>query len=132
VRELCAAQGFYEVHNYSFISEEMAARFGFAADAHLRVLTNQRRAVADAPEPAAGIHRHILENAKRFDDFRLFEIGYEIHKDDATGGAAHEVAHLMAAVYSKSGDGAPALFELKRLAECSCPAASRPGRSEPL
>jgi phenylalanyl-tRNA synthetase beta chain len=88
-----------------------------------------------------GIHRNILENAKRFDEFRLFEIGYEIHKSNGAAtvpyGAATvrercasasdarptlptETPHLMAAIYSK-GDGAAALYELKRLAECLMP-----------
>ena len=28
-----------------------------------------------------GIHGNIVENAKHFDEFRLFEIGHEIHSD---------------------------------------------------
>ena len=27
-----------------------------------------------------GIHANIVENAKHFDEFRIFEIGHEIHK----------------------------------------------------
>ena len=35
---MLAAQGFTEVHNYSFISEEEATRFGFDVADHVRVL----------------------------------------------------------------------------------------------
>ncbi|HXJ38394.1 MAG TPA: phenylalanine--tRNA ligase subunit beta, partial [Bryobacteraceae bacterium] len=38
VRRSMAAQGFNEVSNYSFISEEEAKRFGFAPEDHVRVL----------------------------------------------------------------------------------------------
>jgi phenylalanyl-tRNA synthetase beta chain len=56
-----------------------------------------------------GIHRNIVENSKHFDEFRLFEIGHEIHK-------AGERRHLMAALFGNSG-----LLELKGLAECVAP-----------
>ena len=147
VREACAAQGFTETVNYSFISEEMATRFGLAPDAHLHVtnpISSEQSLMRLSLLP--GIHRNILENAKRFDEFRLFEIGYEIHKSNAAApgnGAATvrerldsaceesgtsdsrptlptEIPHLMAAIYSK-GDGAAPLYELKRLAECLMP-----------
>jgi phenylalanyl-tRNA synthetase beta chain len=134
IGEACAAQGFNETINYSFISEEMAQRFGFAPEAHLRVtnpISSEQSLMRLSLLP--GIHRNILENAKRFDEFRLFEIGYEIHKrvGESTpapfsNGATDriqlpiEIPHLMAAIYSK-GDGAAALYELKRLAECLMP-----------
>ena len=131
VRELCAAQGFTEVQNYSFISEDLARRFGFDPAAHLRVMnpiSSEQSLLRTSLLP--GLHRNLLENAKRFVEFRLFEIGYEIHKQSA-GVLPQEIPHLMAAIYS-TGDGAAALFELKRLAEClmpgceALPAAARP------
>lgn len=128
VREACAAQGFTETMNYSFISEEMAQRFGFAPEAHLLVtnpISSEQSLMRLSLLP--GIHRNILENAKRFDEFRLFELGYEIHKnvDASSEGTClsvlpTEIPHLMAAIYSK-GDGAAPLYELKRLAECLMP-----------
>ncbi len=129
VREACAAQGFTETLNYSFISEEMAQRFGFLPEAHLHVtnpISSEQSLMRLSLLP--GIHRNILENAKRFDEFRLFEIGYEIHKSAAAGSDVEtghpalptEIPHLMAAIYSK-GDGAAPLYELKRLAECLMP-----------
>ena len=47
-----------------------------------------------------GIHRNIVENARHFDEFRLFEIGHEIHKRG--GGKPEERPHLMAALYAKT------------------------------
>jgi phenylalanyl-tRNA synthetase beta chain len=170
IREACAAQGFTETLNYSFISEEMAQRFGLAPEAHLHVInpiSSEQSLMRLSLLP--GIHRNIIENAKRFDEFRLFEIGYEIHKSNGAAtvgngaatvgngaatvgngaatvgnGAATvrerwveksepapsaeasrrilptEIPHLVAAIYSQ-GDGAAALYELKRLAECLMP-----------
>src|SRR5436305_12403915 len=60
-----------------------------------------------------GIHRSRIENAKHFDEFRIFEIGHEIHK---TGGKPDEHPHLMAALFSDAGP-----LELKRTAECLAP-----------
>ncbi|MCP5114990.1 MAG: phenylalanine--tRNA ligase subunit beta, partial [bacterium] len=70
---------------------------------------------------APRIHANLRENAKHFDSFRLFEIGYEIHKQ--TDGLPQEVDHLVAATYTREGDGKSGLFELKRLAECLLPGA---------
>jgi phenylalanyl-tRNA synthetase beta chain len=120
VRRGMVAQGFTEVSNYSFISEEEARRFGFAVEEHVRVL-NPIAAGQELMRSSLlpGIHRNILENAKYFEEFRLFEIGHEIHKN-ATG-KPDERQHLMAAIYSKDGDGRTGLLELKRTAECLAP-----------
>jgi phenylalanyl-tRNA synthetase beta chain len=110
LRAAAAAQGFTEVHNYSFISEEQAERFGFDAAEHIKVLNpiaaNQglmRRSLVP------GICANVVENSKHFSSFRIFEIGREIHKQAV--GLPDEVFHLVAAI---SGD----IFELVRLAEC--------------
>jgi len=173
IRAACAAQGFTETMNYSFISEEMALRFGFKPEDHLHVtnpISSEQSLMRLSLLP--GIHRNIVENAKRFDEFRLFEIGYEIHKSNGAATASEsprpslraaeadeaakvgqapwpaagplaglsdasskersgpsgetnpalptEIPHLMAAIFTK-GDGAAALYELKRLAECLMP-----------
>jgi phenylalanyl-tRNA synthetase beta chain len=120
VRRGMVAQGFTEVSNYSFISEEEARRFGFAGEEHVRVL-NPIAAGQELMRTSLlpGIHRNILENAKYFDEFRLFEIGHEIHKNAA--GKPDERQHLMAAIFSKDGDGHPGLLELKRTAEGLAP-----------
>jgi phenylalanyl-tRNA synthetase beta chain len=129
MRAMLAAQGFTEVYNYSFVSEELAAKFGFKPDDHVRVANpiasdqNLLR-VSLVPE----IYKNITENRKYFEKFRLFEIGREIHKQ--AQGLPREIAHLVAAIYSKD-DGTGHLFELKRAAECllpgaeTCPAAAR-------
>ncbi|QOY91769.1 phenylalanine--tRNA ligase subunit beta [Paludibaculum fermentans] len=120
VRELVAAQGFTESYNYSFLSEDAARQFHFEPGAHLRVInpiSSEQSLMRLSLLP--GIHRNIVENAKRYEEFRLFEIGNEIHKR-GPGELPNEVPHLMAALYSK-GDGKAGLFELKRLAECVMP-----------
>ncbi|MES1258140.1 MAG: hypothetical protein ABUS51_06910 [Acidobacteriota bacterium] len=119
VKRLIAAQGFTEVSNYSFISEEEARRFGFAVENHVRVL-NPIAAGQELMRTSLlpGIHRNIVENAKHFEQFRLFEVGREIHKLE--NAKPDERTHLMAAVFSKD-DGRAALLELKRTAEGLAP-----------
>ncbi len=130
VKRTIAAQGFTEVSNYSFISEEDARRFGLAVEDHVRVL-NPIAAGQELMRTSLlpGIHRNIVENAKHFDSFRLFETGREIHKQK--NAKPEEVTHLMAAIYSKD-DGRAALLELKRTAECLVPGISvRPTEPRP-
>ena len=81
VRRLMAARGYTEVSNYSFISEESARRFGLPVEDHIRVL-NPIAAGQELMRTSLlpGIYGNIVENAKHFDEFRLFEIGHEIHK----------------------------------------------------
>ena len=122
VRRTAAAQGFCEVTNYSFVSEEMPRRFSFAPAAHLRVanpVSSEQGLMRLSLLP--GMHRCAMENAKRFDEFRLFEIGAEIHK--RPGSLPDEIPHFMAALYCKQGDGAASLLELKRLAGLLLPGA---------
>ncbi|MEO8099146.1 MAG: phenylalanine--tRNA ligase subunit beta [Acidobacteriota bacterium] len=125
VREMAVAQGFTEVYNYSFVSEEMAQAFGFDLADHIAVLNP---IVADQnllrTSLLPGIRKNILDNAKNFDQFRLFEIGREIHSGDDG-----QIPHFAAAVFAKD-DGASGLLELKRLAECLLPGATvRPAAS---
>jgi phenylalanyl-tRNA synthetase beta chain len=61
-----------------------------------------------------GIWRNIIDNARYFDDFRIFEIGVEIHKRPEQ--LPREVNHLCAAVFHRE-HSAEGLFELKRLAQ---------------
>lgn len=117
VREMCAAQGFTEVHNYSFLGEEMARRFSMDPDAHVRVAnpsTSDQTLMRTSLAP--GIWKNVIENSKHLDQFRLFEIGVEIHKRPEE--LPREIPHMAAALYSRHGDGAAGLFEVKRLAEC--------------
>ncbi|MDP9052838.1 MAG: phenylalanine--tRNA ligase subunit beta [Acidobacteriota bacterium] len=119
LKRLLSARGFTEVSNYSFISEQEALRFGLEIETHVRVL-NPIAAGQELLRTSLlpGIHRNIVENAKHFDEFRIFEIGHEIH---AVDGKPVENPHLMAAVFSRD-DGAAALLELKRAAESLAPA----------
>jgi phenylalanyl-tRNA synthetase beta chain len=131
VRNVVVNQGFTEVHNYSFISEESARAFGFDPAAHERVanpIASDQALMRTSLLP--GIWKNITENSKHRDAFRLFEIGLEIHKRG--GGLPEEIPHLVAALYDRQGDGSSGLFEIKRAAEClmpgarACPAEPRP------
>jgi len=120
VRQETAAQGFTEVYNYSFISEEMARAFHFDPEAHLKVanpIAADQSLMRISLLP--GIRKNIVENSRRMNSFRLFEIGREIHP--RAGDLPEEIPHLTAAIYVREGDGAASLFELKRLAECLMP-----------
>jgi len=114
VREMAADQGFSEVYNYSFVSEEQARTFELDPAAHVRVanpIAADQSLLRASLLP--GIWKNIADNARHFDSFRLFEIGREIHKD-------HETPHLAAAIFAKD-DGIAGLLELKRLGECILP-----------
>lgn len=114
VREMAAAQGFTEVKNYSFVSEEMAAVFSLDPAGHVQVanpIAADQNLLRRSLLP--GIWKNIGSNARHFDSFRLFEIGKEINP-------AGEAPHFAAAIYAKD-DGTAGLLELKRLAECLLP-----------
>jgi len=118
VREMAAAQGFTEVYNYSFISEEMARAFDLDPADHIEVanpIASDQNLLRMSLLP--GIRKNISSNARHFDSFRLFEIGREIHRDA-------ERPHFCAAIYAKDDGpvaGRAGLLELKRLAECLLP-----------
>ena len=119
LRKLVAAQGLHEVYNYSFLSEETVQQFGGTAEDHVKVLNP---IAADQglmrKSLVPGLWKNIVDNSRFADEFRLFEVGREIHKRD--GDLPLEENHLCAAVYFKE-PGTQGLFELKRLAECVAP-----------
>jgi phenylalanyl-tRNA synthetase beta chain len=116
-----AAQGFSEVHNYSFLSEDDLSAFGFHPADHLAVtnpIASDQSLMRVSLLP--GIRKNLIENSKRFDAFRLFEIGREIRKQDS--GLPIESRRLAAAIFARD-DGVAGLFEVKRIAECLAPGA---------
>jgi len=120
VRDLVAAQGFTEVHNYSFISEEMARAFHFDPDGHIKVanpIASDQSLMRLSLLP--GLRKNLIDNSRRLNSFRLFEIGREIHPRAER--LPEEIPHLAAAIFAREGDGSEGLFELKRLAECLTP-----------
>jgi phenylalanyl-tRNA synthetase beta chain len=122
VRNLFVDNGFTEVYNYSFLSEESVRAFGFDPAEHIRVtnpIASDQELMRASLLP--GVWRNVTENAKHRESFRLFEIGLEIHR--LPEGLPNEVPHLVAAYYDRSGDGQAGLFELKRMAECLLPEA---------
>jgi phenylalanyl-tRNA synthetase beta chain len=123
VRSVLVEQGYTEVYNYSFLSEEAVAAFGFDPAAHLRVsnpIASDQALMRASLLP--GIRKTVVENAKHRESFRLFEIGLEIHKSEG-GALPDEAPHLVAAVYDRAGDGAAGLFEVERIALCLMPGA---------
>ncbi|HTR38654.1 MAG TPA: phenylalanine--tRNA ligase subunit beta [Bryobacteraceae bacterium] len=120
LRSMATAQGFTEVYNYSFVTEEMAGAFDMDPDAHIRVanpIAVDQTLLRVSLLPA--IRKNILENSRRFPTFRLFEIGREIHPRGPS--LPEEIPHFAAAMYARDGDGSASLFELKHLAECLMP-----------
>jgi phenylalanyl-tRNA synthetase beta chain len=120
VRQVVVDQGFTEVYNYSFLSEDMARAFGFDPACHVKVanpIASDQTLLRTSLLPR--IWKNILENSKHLNAFRLFEIGREIHKRPE--GLPDEITHLAAALYARDGNGSAGLFELKRLAECLTP-----------
>lgn len=120
LRNMATAQGFTEVFNYSFLSEQSAAQFDFAPADHLRVanpIASDQSLMRTSLLP--GIFKNIAENSRHLSTFRLFEIGREIQP--TTGELPKESPHLCAALFTRDGDGSAGLFELKHLAECLAP-----------
>jgi phenylalanyl-tRNA synthetase beta chain len=117
VRNMAAAQGFTEVYNYSFVTEEMARAFDMEVSAHVAVtnpIAADQTLLRTSLLPA--LRKNILDNSRHYQAFRFFEIGREIHT--RMGEMPEEVPHFAAAIYAREGDGSASLFELKRLAEC--------------
>ena len=117
VRNMATAQGFTEVYNYSFVTEEMVRAFDMNPEEHVGVtnpIASGQTLLRASLLPA--ILKNILDNTRHLAAFRLFEIGREIHARDRE--LPEEVAHFVAAMYAREGDGRESLFELKRLAEC--------------
>jgi phenylalanyl-tRNA synthetase beta chain len=117
LRAQLTAQGFTEAHNYSFVTETDIKRFGGDPAAHIAVenpiaseLTHLRRSLLP------GLFKSILANVRFFPEFRLFEIGNEIHP------GPQEATHLAAVFYSAHGEDQE-FFELKRVLECVFPGA---------
>ena len=132
VRTVFVDQGFTEVYNYSFLSEEAVVAFGFDPKERLRVanpIASDQALMRASLLP--GIWKNVMDNAKHRDSFRLFEIGLEIHKNASA--LPDEIPHLVAALYDRQGDGAAGLQEVKRAAECLMPGAeTKPTAAEPF
>jgi phenylalanyl-tRNA synthetase beta chain len=132
VRNMSVAQGFTEVYNYSFVTEDMARAFAMDVNAHVGVtnpIAADQTLLRASLLPA--IRKNILDNSRHFSSFRFFEIGREIHLQNRE--LPEEIPHFVAAMYAREGDGSASLFELKRLAGClmeGCEA--RPSEARPF
>ncbi len=117
IRTELAAQGFSEVYNYSFVSEAELARFGFGPDDALRVVNPLASDLSHLrPSLLPGLFKNIVANVRHFPEFRLFEIGNEIHPGSPSE-LPNEVPHAAAVTYSAGGSEIE-FFELKRVLEC--------------
>jgi phenylalanyl-tRNA synthetase beta chain len=117
VKSMAAAQGFTEVYNYSFVTEEMVHAFDMDIVEHVGVtnpIASDQTLLRASLLPA--LRKNILDNSRHFQTFRLFEIGREIHARHRE--LPKEDPHFAAAIYAREGDGSASLFELKHLAEC--------------
>jgi phenylalanyl-tRNA synthetase beta chain len=117
VRNLATALGFTEVYNYSFVTEEMAQAFHLDLADHVGVsnpIASDQTLLRASLLPA--ILKNILDNSRHLTEFRLFEIGREIHARGRE--LPEEVTRFVAAMYAREGDGRASLFGLKHLAEC--------------
>lgn len=117
-----AAQGFTEVYNYSFVNENDIRKFRLPIDDHIAVrnpiaseLTHLRLSLLP------GLYKNIVSNVRHFPEFRLFEIGHEIHPVSGPD-LPKEITHCAAALYNAQGDERD-FFELKRVVECVFPGA---------
>jgi phenylalanyl-tRNA synthetase beta chain len=116
VREAMVEQGFTEVCNYSFVSEDEIGVVGLAPEDHVRVanpIAADQHLMRRSLLP--GVLRNIRHNAKNFDEFRFFEIGHEIHPRQ--GELPNEAPHVLGIIFTRETSGAE-LFELKRVAQC--------------
>ncbi len=130
LRRTMADQGFSEVSNYSFTTAGDVQRFQFALSEHIGVrnpiasgLTHLRRSLLP------GLFNSVLTNVRHRPEFRVFEIGNEIHP--VTNRALpDEVPHLAAAIYDAHADE-QTFFEVKRVVECAFHGASLIAASDP-
>ena len=122
MRSQLAGQGFTEVYSYSFINEKEAARFGYAS-ADLLAVENPIAVDLSHMRPSLlpGVFKTILQNVRHFREFRIFEVGNEVHPR-AEGKLPVERPHAVAALYSAHGDEQD-FFELKRVLDCVVPSA---------
>jgi phenylalanyl-tRNA synthetase beta chain len=122
VRGTLTAQGFTEVFNYSFVSEAQAAQLQLDIAGHLKVL-NPIAAGQELLRTSLlpNILKNIELNRHNFENFRLFEIGREIHKKEDV--LPEEIPSCAIVLYAKDGDGKAGLFELKRVAGVLMPGA---------
>jgi phenylalanyl-tRNA synthetase beta chain len=116
VRETMVEQGFTEVYNYSFVSEDEIGVVGLAPGDHVRVanpIAADQQLMRRSLLP--GVLRSIRHNIKNFDEFRFFEIGHEIHP--RRGELPVEAPRVLGVIFTRETSGAE-LFELKRVAQC--------------
>ena len=114
VRDMLVDQGFTEVYNYSFVSEEAVRAFGFDPAAHVRV-TNpiaSRPGAACASRCCRACGATCWKTASTASRSACSKSAWRSTQRPA--GLPEEVPHLAAAqCTTRQGDGAAGLFEIK-------------------
>jgi phenylalanyl-tRNA synthetase beta chain len=131
LRNTLTNQGFSEAYNYSFVTVSDIERFHLDPASHIGVrnpiaseLTHMRRSLLP------GLFRNLVGNVRHYPEFRLFEIGNEVHPGAAAAEPPEEITHLAALLYSAQGDE-QTFFEMKRVLECAFPEAGLRAESKP-
>lgn len=120
VRRLMAAQGFSEIYSYSFVDETQLKRWGYEPQSAIKIANPIASNFSHLrPTLLPGLFAGVLTNVRHFQEFRLFEIGSEIHKSSQSA-QPDQVTHLAAALYSAHSDEGD-FFEMKRVVECLLP-----------
>ncbi|MFL6451016.1 MAG: phenylalanine--tRNA ligase subunit beta [Bryobacteraceae bacterium] len=128
IRLELAAQGFTEAYNYSFLSEAELARFGFRPGDALKVVNPLASDLTHLrPSLLPRLFKNIADNVRHYREFRLFEIGNEIHLGPGSE-LPDEIPHAAAVSYSAVGSEIE-FFELKRVLESVLPGAKLHGAS---
>ncbi|MBV9268805.1 MAG: hypothetical protein JO061_21735, partial [Acidobacteriaceae bacterium] len=119
-RSQMAAQGFTEAYNYSFVNDDEAKLFSLDVADHIAVRnpiaseqTHLRRSLLP------GLFGNLVSNVRHSQEFRIFEVGSEIHPS-ARPDLPRESVHAAALLYSAHADEQD-FFELKRVVECVLP-----------
>lgn len=123
LRDQLAAQGFTEVSNYSFVNETEIRIFSLDLADHLAVrnpIASEQTHLRSSLLP--GLFRNLVSNVRNYQEFRIFEVGNEIHPGGA-GELPREIVHTGALLYNLHGSEED-FFEMKRVLECVLPNAS--------
>ena len=122
VKNAVALQGFTEVSNYSFVSEEQVRRFGMRPEDHVRVLNPIAADQSLMRHRCSRASSRILKRtANTLALSGCLKSATRFTKE--TENFPAQVPHLRSVVFSREGDGTAGLFELKRLAEILAPGA---------
>ncbi|MFH1955694.1 MAG: phenylalanine--tRNA ligase subunit beta [Patescibacteria group bacterium] len=103
VKELLKVLGYSEIYSYSFVGEDIYKNVGLSAKNMLEILnpiSPQLMFIRDNLLPS--MYEKVELNKNSFDNFKLFEIGKEIHKPETKNDLPQEIYTLCVAYYDKN------------------------------